>query len=384
MNQDIIFILFGATGDLATKKILPALENLHIDKGFSGRSRVIAVSRREWDTTAFARFYAESRKKTVDARFTKALQYVQVDIDAGTGYDTLAHIVSDYKKDMPQAQVLIYLSLAPQYHGKVSEALSRQGVLKPGKVKVLIEKPFGTDEVSARALDALLTNLILEQDIYRVDHYLGKQAAQDIMNTPEVHTGISSIYVRLYEEKGIDGRGASYDHVGAFRDVGQNHMLEMLALTLAQPLHGDWQKAREHIIQRLVPPEKTCIDFLRGQYVGYGDEKGVKPGSQTETAFRVVTMLERVSITLESGKKMNSNEASIRITYKNGSEKIFDFRQGRDAYETVILEAIAGSKRTFVGFTEVLALWNYADHVQGCWEKVPLQIYSKEKPFLVQ
>lgn len=384
MNKDIIFILFGATGDLATKKIIPALENLYTQKGFSARSRIIAVSRRDWDDAGFARFYTESIQRHVAPDFIKTLHYVNIDIDAGKGYDTLSRIVAEYKKEMPHAQVLLYLSLAPQYHSTVSKALFDEGVLRRGGVKLLIEKPFGTDGVTARSLDALLTGFINETDIYRVDHYLGKQAAQDIMTTPIVHSDICTIYARLYEEKGIDGRGASYDHVGAFRDVGQNHMLEMVAMALAQPTDGDWQSAREQVITRLIPPENTCVDFRRGQYMGYEVEKGVVPHSKTETAFRVVTMIDGIAITLESGKKMNSSEAFLKISYKNGTERVFDFRIGRDAYETVVMEAIAGSKRTFVGFNEVVALWNYADHVQGCWEKVSLELYSKDKPFLIE
>jgi glucose-6-phosphate 1-dehydrogenase len=250
-------------------------------------------------------------------------------------------------------------------------------------VKVLIEKPFGTDGVTARALDTFIGARLDESDIYRIDHYLSKQAAQDIMDTNRVHGNIVSIRARLLEDKGIDGRGASYDGVGAFRDVGQNHMLEMVALVLAQA-QDDWQSARESVITRLVPPENTCADFRRGQYVGYLNEKGVTAGSDTETAFRVVTMLDRVLITLESGKKMGKSEASVVVMYADGTTHIFDFRAGRDAYITMIESAIEGQKREFVGLNEVLALWNYADHVQRCWDQVPLEIYSADKPFLIE
>ena len=384
MTKDIIFIIFGATGDLATKKILPALENIYIQGAVTVRSRVIAVSRRDFDDAGFVQHYSQTTGRAGIPLFKNALLYTKVDIDADTGYTDLALRVVDLKRAMPQAEVVIHLSLAPNYHRKVIKALASAGILVRGESKLLIEKPFGTDEKTARELDLLLTGFVDENDIYRVDHYLGKQAAQDIMCVGEIHTGISSIHARLFEEKGIDGRGASYDGVGAFRDVGQNHMLEMLAITLANPTDGDWQAARAQVIQRLVPPENTCVDFRRGQYEGYQIEKGVTPGSETETAFRVVTMLDRIMITLESGKKMKTGEASIRIVYKNGTERVFDFRTGRDAYETVVMAALSGSKRTFVGFKEILALWNYADHVQGCWQKVPLETYSKDKPFLIQ
>ncbi len=383
MAKNIIFVLFGATGDLAQKKIIPALETLTAEGGFSAQSRVIAVSRRDWDDAGFVNFYEESVKRPVSSDFKKVLAYTKVDIDAGTGYDSLSARIADFKKEIPDAEVIIHLSLAPHYHTTVLTALFEHAIAVRGQVKVLIEKPFGTDLGTARALDAFIGARLNESDIYRIDHYLSKQAAQDIMNANRTQKKIVSIRARLLEDKGIDGRGASYDGVGAFRDVGQNHMLEMVALVLAQA-SGDWQSARESVITRLVPPEDTCVDFRRGQYVGYHDEKGVPAGSETETAFHVVTMLDRVLITLESGKKMGKNEASVVVTYADKTTDVFDFRAGRDAYITMIESAIKGQKREFVGLQEVLALWNYADHVQRCWDQVPLEIYSADKPFLVE
>ncbi|MEN9622173.1 MAG: glucose-6-phosphate dehydrogenase [Candidatus Parcubacteria bacterium] len=384
MTKDIIFILFGATGDLASKKIIPALETLWSEGGFSLQSRVIGVSRRDWKDADFADFFKDATKGKTSPGFRDVLLYSKIDIESGTGYEVLSEKVLELKRTMPQAEVIIYLSLAPQYHAPVIENLFLTGISVRKGAKLLIEKPFGTDEATARSLNALITKKLDENDIYRVDHYLSKQASQDIMNGAEKTKKIKSIRARMFEKHGIEGRGASYDGVGAFRDVGQNHMLEMIALSLARETDGNWHEARAHILRRLVPPENTCADFRRGQYEGYVNEKGVAPGSETETAFRVVTMLDRILITLESGKKMNSSEASVVITYKDGTEQIFDYRAGREAYVTMIESAIKGDKRQFVGFEEVTALWNYADHVQTCWCKVPLEIYSENKPFLVQ
>lgn len=353
------FVLFGATGDLAQKKILPAL---HAIKAGGAHLDVIEVSRR-------------SR--------------VAVDVEAGTGYEALASVLS--------GQIVFYLSLAPHLHAKAIQALGDRGLLVRGKTKLMIEKPFGTDGATARKLNELIGQYLDETDVYRVDHYLGKAAALRIMDnvvSGRARKGrVTSVLVRLFEKKGIDGRGASYDGVGAFRDVGQNHLLEMAALALADRDSVEregWQSARAAVLERLVPPAMTCGDFRRGQYEGYLSEKGVRPGSQTETAFRVVTMEEGVRVTLEAGKAMPRSESSIEVTFADGSVVRHDLSVGRDAYQTVIEAALAGSRREFVGMDEVRALWDYADRAALCWDEVPLERYGatagrgEDKPFLIE
>ncbi len=382
--NDVIFILFGATGDLAQKKILPALDSLFEKGVISPRSKVVGVSRRDWSDTDLLAHIRTTSKKAVDERFAAALEYSKVDVDVGTGYKALADRLAKHRADMPEAQTVIYLSLAPQFHAKVTRALFDAGIAERGKVKLLVEKPFGTNGPTARALNDILLARLDENDIYRIDHYLSKEAAQRVMDLSQKRSDIMSIRARIFEEKGIDGRGESYDGVGAFRDVGQNHMLEMVALALADARGGDWQAARESVLNRLVPPADTCVDFRRGQYEGYLDERGVPAGSQTETAFRVVTMLDRILITFESGKKMPSSEASLFLAYKDGSGESLDFKKGPEAYETMIAAALQGSCREFIGLGEVAALWSYTDRAHACWNQVPLEIYGKGKPFLVQ
>ncbi len=383
-QQDVIFILFGATGDLAQKKIIPALSQLCEANVFSDNSRIITVSRRDWDSSQFVEFAQRSVSQKLSPALVSKVSYTKVDIDAGVGYGELADLVSRYTKNMPDTQVVMYLSLAPHYHASVIEQLSRANLLIRSKTKLLIEKPFGTDGGTARSLNTLLESYLDENDIYRIDHYLSKGAAQNIMNGVCSQKTISSITARLCEQKGIDGRGESYDPVGAFRDVGQNHMLEMAALALAAKTTGDWQKARAEALIKLVPPKNTCADFRRGQYEGYHAEKGVAQGSQTETAFKVVTYAQGTHVELIGGKQMSKNEVSLTITYTDGSSDYFDFSTGPDAYQTMIRAGLAGSRREFVGKEEAFALWSYADRARECWSEVPLEIYSKERPFLIE
>ena len=412
--KPIIFVLFGATGDLALRKIFPAIETLYDEGIFGAEPNIIAVSRRDWDTSQLLSHAGISEKN-----FTKIVSYSKVDIEHGIGYADLYKKIEKLKEKNPNSQVMIYLSLAPRHQSNVIESLAREKILSRGDVKLLMEKPFGTDEKSAHELDKLLVSLIDENQIYRIDHYLGKDTIMAIMDmhdkTAEFskimsRENVNSIRIRLWEEKGIDGRGASYDHVGAFRDVGQNHMLEMFAVLAADVPHESWHDARTHVLKHLTPPAQTCELSDRGQYENYTKEVGVAIGSQTETAFEVTTSLSagklaNVPIILQSGKKMPASEVFIEIIFKDiigipkrmifyvqpqqeiiteyidGKKDIFKIPKTNDAYANIIKAAILGQSREFVGRQEIEALWRYADHVVACWGKVPLRIYNNEKPF---
>jgi len=414
-----LFVVFGATGDLAQKKIFPALSALYDDGSLSSGARVVGISRREWDTDGFRAFL--SAESTVSSGFLNIAEYVRVDFEAGIGYTELARLVSRLS---PHHEVLIYLSLAPRNFPTVIRALKKVKILRRGGVKLLLEKPFGTDEASACALNRLLMSFLSPSQVYRIDHYLGKSAVQALMrvheSSPSLRSIISkstveSVTVSLLESKGIDGRGASYDSVGAFRDVGQNHMLEVLASLLAEyPRRASasaWQNARAKVLKDLLPPKDTCELARRGQYEGYEREKGVEVGSTTETAFEVITSFSRgelsgIPIILRAGKMMGTTSASLSILFKEVSglpremvfsiqpearviirrqgenEEIIELSNVRDAYENVLLDAIHGETRHFVGAKEIQSAWRYADRVVGCWDKVPLERYGPSHPFL--
>ncbi|HEU0081058.1 MAG TPA: hypothetical protein VFQ72_03480 [Candidatus Paceibacterota bacterium] len=410
----LTFALFGATGDLAAQKIFPALEGLFLEGALGAEPRIVAIGRRDWDDAAFATFLRESSKVSSGA-FLSRVSYAFVDIEAGKGFKELAAAIGP-------GDAVFYSSLAPALHGPAIKGLRDAGLLRRGSGggRVMVEKPFGTDYQSACELDRFLASFLDEGQIYRVDHYLGKETVRAVMDVHEgtAHWGrlmtsesVKEIKVRMYEERGVEGRGASYDGVGAFRDVGQNHMLEMLA-AIAADYTGDWQSDRALALRHLEPPAKTCELSRRGQYQGYHAEKGVRPGSTTETAFEVVATfasgkLKGVPLVLEAGKKMGASEAFIEVffqdisglpqgmrfsvqpeqevalTARDGSVERYAIPRRRDAYGNVILAALRGERRSFVGRQEIEALWSYADHVVACWGKVPLEIYGKDRPFLL-
>jgi glucose-6-phosphate 1-dehydrogenase len=414
-----LFVVFGATGDLAQKKIFPALSALYDDGSLADGARVMGVSRREWGTHDFRTFL--STESRVSAGFLHIVDYARVDFETNVGYTELSAQIKQLSKGR---EVLIYLSLAPRNFPTVIRALRKAKILRRGGVKLLLEKPFGTDEASACALNRLLTSFLLSSQIYRIDHYLGKSAVQAMMRVHESSSSLRSIIskdtvesvtVSLLESKGIDGRGASYDGVGAFRDVGQNHMLEVLASLLAEyPRRASasaWQGARAKVLENLLPPVDTCELARRGQYEGYERERGVGAGSTTETAFEVITSFSRgelsgIPIILRAGKLMGTASASLSILFKKisglpreivfsiqpearviirsyeGGEETIGLSNSRDAYENILLDAIRGEMRHFVGAKEIQSAWRYADRVVGCWDKVPLERYSPSHPFL--
>ncbi len=424
-TNNTLFILFGATGDLAVKKIFPALSSLMDEGAYGPGSKILAISRRDWKHADFHNFLIE-KKTAVSSEFLKSVLYSKIDIEGGHGYEKLKKTITELKKKYGLTRVFIYLSLAPQNHPLAIQSLKDSRILTKGKTRILIEKPFGTDEKTAKSLDKLLSYLNEEQ-ICRVDHYLGKDTMLAVMNLHEstfdfdnliAAESVSSIHIRHFETKGIEGRGASYDRVGAFRDVGQNHMLEMLAVVCARlpdsaHKHQAWQKARAEVFMHLAPPLKTCDLSRRGQYEGYHQEHGVTPRSATETAFEVETHLSSgkligTPLFLESGKKMHVSEAFIRVDFKeisglpksmrfsiqpeqeivienrDGTTDTFVIPKHRDAYANIIYAALTGSTREFVGRDEIEALWRYADHVVACWDKAPLEIYGDKRSFLIK
>lgn len=423
----LTYVLFGATGDLAVKKIFPALQALYRQNEFGtergAEFRVIAVSRRDWKDVDFVQFLAKESPDISDKGFLNAISYLKIDIEQETGYDALASRLGAFG-----GQVIVHLSLAPQFHPKAVASLRDAGILRridptTGKVlKILIEKPFGTNEKTARELDQLLLSCVDEKQIYRIDHYLGKETLGALMDLHEAtkefdrlmsRDSISSVRVALLEKESIGDRGASYDGVGAFRDVGQNHVLEILAIIAASFEKGyTWHSARTRVLELLEPPKKTCEFSRRGQYEGYTKEIGVKPDSQTETAFEIITSftsgdLAGVPLALLSGKKMPKSEVFADVVFKeieglpkrmrfsiqpeqeiiteycDGTKDVFVIPKKYDAYAHVILAAVHGRSREFVGAREIEALWRYADHIVACWQKVPLEIYSAEKPFII-
>ena len=391
-----IFTLFGVTGDLAALKIIPALWQLFEEEVLGDEFMVIGFARRDLDPDAFRKIIADSIRMHagVDTdspdfeAFFARFSYHRATFEDITGYASLKERISTIEsKSGLCTNKLFYLAVPPSSYESIFSNLGTSGLSLPcsdmsGWSRIMIEKPFGTDLASARALQAQLAHSFVEDQVYRVDHYNFKDAIQELAqldDDAQHNTTIAQIDVRLFETVGVEARGAFYDSVGALRDVGQNHMLSMLAMITG--------KDRALVLQSLSAWTIDSIkrDTARSQYAGYRDIKGVAADSMTETHFSIQTGFEHpgwqgVLITLEAGKRMPQVEKEIEITMKDGTRAIVRFDTADDAYAKMIRAVIEGDQRLFISEAEVEASWAFVDPIIKAWKEdaIPLGTY---KPF---
>jgi glucose-6-phosphate 1-dehydrogenase len=358
-------VVFGITGDLARTKTLPALYDL-TEQGVL-ECPVIGVGRRPLrndEIQEHARAAIEAAKgERLDRRildtFLSRLSYVGGDAREDDLAESLRAALEG--TTLP----LFYLALPPASFLEASEGLAHAGLLD--NARLVVEKPFGTDLVSARELNRRLTALVPEERLYRIDHFLGKEPVQDIMYLRFSNAlfepvwsreHVESIQVTMAEDFGVDGRGAFYDGVGALRDVVQNHILQVLALVTMEPPAGDDDAVSRHRLD--VFRSMASIDpahAVRGQYRGYEKIEGVQPDSDTETFVALRFAIENwrwagVPILVRAGKSLpvTATEIVVRLRrvpeLRYGSHRLacpgYDdivFRIGRDAGVTIALFA---------------------------------------------
>jgi len=369
-------VLFGITGDLSTRKLLPALEHI-IDAGESDLD-IVGVSRRQVDVPALL------QQAGVRPELADHFSIATVDLANPDDYVRLKRQL-DLQKD---EQAVIYLSVPPSAAADIVDFLGKAG-LNTAKVKLLFEKPFGFDLASAQDFLDRTARYFDESQIYRIDHYAAKDIAQQLVRLrtdAQSHhhswgnQSVASIDIVAYEKIGIEGRAGFYEQTGALRDFTQGHLMQLLTLVLMDaPAQLDpalLASYRLRALEFIQPADPSRA--VRGQYEGYQDE--VKNlGSRVET-FAAVTLSsddprwENVSIRLITGKNLDQKRSAIIITYKDGSQDSFeegvtpiDGRQ-LDAYERVLLEAIRGNKAIFTTGPEIVRAWKILHPIQVAWE----------------
>jgi glucose-6-phosphate 1-dehydrogenase len=329
------FVFFGATGDLAYKKIFPALQALIRRGGLD--MPIIGVARPPWALDTLrqrARDSLEHHGLDGDAfaKLSTQLRYVAGDYsDPGT-YDRLREALSG------AARPLHYLAIPPSLLGTVVQGLAKAGCAK--NARVIVEKPFGRDLASAQALNRQLHEVFPESAVFRIDHYLGKEEVQNLLYFRFANSFFEPIWNRNYvdrvlitmaEDFGVEGRGGFYEEVGAIRDVVQNHLLQVLVLlAMDAPVgrDGDAMRAEKLRLFRAIRPLDP-EQFVRGQFRGYRDEQGVAPDSRVETFAALRLQIDTwrwagVPFYIRAGKRMPITATEVRVDLKRPPLAIFD------------------------------------------------------------
>ena len=286
-------VLFGSTGDLAKRKLFPALYHLEQDGVLD--VPVIGVARSEWTDESFRQHARESviaAEPHADAAaldpLCERLDLIQGDYADQATWDELRATLDRHQS----CNAVYYMAIPPSMFPEVANRLASVGLNERGRI--VVEKPFGRDLASAQELNATLAEVFPEERIFRIDHYLGKESVEDLLVFRFSNTLLEPVWNRRYvrsvqitmsETIGVEGRGSFYDGVGAIRDVLQNHLLQVVALLAMEPPAGadaqflQDEKAKVMAAMRAIEPG----DLVRGQYVGYRDEPGVAEGSSVET-----------------------------------------------------------------------------------------------------
>ena len=350
-------VIFGGTGDLAHRKLLPALYNLAHEGALPERFELVAVARREKAHEDFAdmaresieRFSRQKPDPDVLAGLLENVRYVAGTFDDDEVYSTLEKTLGEFDERAGHAlNRVFYLSTAPDFFPVIAAKIGEAGLARPAeaKARIVIEKPFGHDLESARALNAALLDVFEESQIFRIDHYLGKETVQNLMAFRFANTlfepvwnrnFVDSVQITAAEDIGIEGRAGYYDHAGALRDLVQNHMLQLLALlTMEPPASFEANRVRDEkvkVLESIVPPsvEEVPSIAVRGQYgageaqgkqvPGYRQEENVPEDSRTETyaALRLAVSNWRwaaVPFYLRTGKRLARKVTEIVVTLK--------------------------------------------------------------------
>jgi glucose-6-phosphate 1-dehydrogenase len=358
-------VIFGASGDLTKRKLVPSLYNLASYHLLPADFSIIGVARRPLTDEVFrdqlGKDLAELGTQPVDpnlwSRFRGRISYCAGDFDTPATYKKLAEVLAESEKNhKTSGNVVFYLSVQPDYFATIARRLSEAGLLveENGRWRrVIIEKPFGHDLASARELNAKLTSVLQEHQIYRIDHYLGKETAQNLLVFRLGNAIFEPIWNRRYidhvqltvaESIGVEGRGAFYETAGAFRDVMQNHMFMLLALIAMEPptsLEGEAIRNEKVKLLRSIrrtTPEEALWNTVRGQYgegviggkklTAYRQEPNVNPDSRVETFAAIKLMIENwrwagVPFYLRSGKRMPRRTTQIVFRFKTPPLSLF-------------------------------------------------------------
>lgn len=436
MDKKTVFIIFGSTWDLAKRMIFPALFNIIAEKQFSN-TEVIWIWRRNFDKKKFVDFvYSNTKeyskwttKKTKD-QFFKKLQYFNLEIDKIQDYYNLEnYLKSNYWKN---TEIIVYLSISPQYFIKTLTYFKKSG-LHQMITRIAFEKPFGHDLASATKLNKWILKIFQENQIFRIDHYLWKEAIQNItafrfsniMFEPIWNNKyIDNIQITASEEIWVENRGEYYDENGAIRDMLQNHLFQVLSLICMEMPNSldskDIKESKYNVLKNIWIEQITNKDIVLWQYEWYKQEKGVKKTSKTETFVALKVFVNNwrfdwVPIYMRTWKKLWKKETKVVIEFKtipknlfnqkweitqnriiiqvapdesininfnikeiwknnikNVNSKFFLDKQGTSSYERLVKDLIMWDATLFTPWKIIEQSWKIVDNIINCNNDCPM------------
>ena len=448
-------VIFGASGDLTYRKLIPALYNNFKKERLPDDVRIVGFARRPWENGYFRERLQEGTEQFVNShfdadtwsRFAPKLHYFQGNLDQADDYQAL-HTFLQGQENGP-ADRLYYLATSPTFYGPASQHLGAAGMAdqSEGQRNIVVEKPFGTDLASAQTLNNTIQASFAESQIYRIDHYLGKETAQNILFLRFANTifepvwnrrYISNVQITVSESVDVGLRAGYYDQSGVMRDMFQNHLFQLLALTAMEPpasLQADAIRNEKVKVLSAIRPIRLT-DTVRAQYTGYWDAEGVAADSQTPTYAALKLFIDNwrwkgVPFYLRSGKALAGKTSEIAIQFQAPPDVMFDLsgkssftpnaisiciqpdegihlkfeskvpdsaRESRsvnmdfhfrdefddvvlpDAYERLLLDALKSDASLFTRSDGIQAAWNRIDPIMQGWadspEASPLVTYA--------
>ncbi len=428
-------VIFGFTSNLAQIKLIPTLYDLVAGHYLPKNFQVVGVGRTHLDQTEFQAFVSKTLRtpnrhhthaidSDVEQELFAHLTYLSADLTDLNSYSRLKDILSTQHSN----NHMFYLATFPSLYESIFTHLKNTGLTDQviGWSRLLIEKPIGTDRDSSKQLNDLVTKYFTEDQIFRLDHYLGKETLQNILTfrfgngflEPLIHKDhIDHIQVTASEDFGIGLRGSYYDQNGAIKDVGQNHLLQMIALTMMDKprvmSNTQITKERVKVLQNLIPDPSSLVT---GQYAGYLSENNIAPSSTTETYFSFKTILNNdrfrgIPIYVRGGKYLARTATEVAIIFKNSPNVLiyriqpnegivlkiktkipghtleledsymqYCYPRGvdlPDAYEKLIVDALKGDPTFFNDADEVDAQWAFCDPLLAAKHGTIPTIYPK-------
>ncbi|MCU1495321.1 MAG: zwf [Acidimicrobiaceae bacterium] len=364
----LALVIFGASGDLAHRKILPALAQLAERGSLPDNFAIVGVARSEWSDEEFRELCKKAAPSSSSAtweRLVEGFRYVSGDYGDDTTFATLATVLREIDKERgTSGNRIYYLATIPALFGTVACSLAEHGGNEPAEggsfARLVVEKPFGSDLESAKKLDAELHKAFREDQIFRIDHYMGKETVQNVLALRFANSIFEPIWNRRYvdhvqvtvaESIGVEHRGGFYETAGALRDIVQNHVMQVLSLTLMEPPSsmdaGGIRDEKVKLLRSVLIPDldEAVNNVVRAQYArgvvdarevpGYREEEGVDPNSQTETFVAMLLLVDNwrwagVPIYVRTGKRLAKRATEVSMVFQRPPHLPFAGKLARD------------------------------------------------------